>query len=57
MIIMRAGNYSRVVGDVGVMGKTMCVIGVCDDNDWRGLISSGVARSRDALQVAKVLEL
>lgn len=46
MIVMRDGNYSRVVGDVGVMGKTMCVIWGCDDSDWRGLISSRVARSR-----------
>lgn len=46
MIVMRDGDYSRFEGDVGVMGKTMCVIGVCDDNDWRDLISSGVARSR-----------
>jgi hypothetical protein len=38
MIVMRDGDYSRVVGDVGVMGKTMCVIGVRDENDWRGLI-------------------
>lgn len=46
MIVMRDDDYSRVVGDVGVMGKTMCVIAGCDDNDWRGLISSRVARSQ-----------